>query len=112
MFGRKSKDSSDEPAKKSGFEKLSEASAKEGGLGAWNEIAKGCAGVESASFNLKEAEKARERGDKAEEKQSNRWVEASLDSAEKSLKRGKDIVEAELEKRDNETGERKRGWFR
>lgn len=107
MFGRK-KD--DEP-EKSGFERLAEESEKEGGLGSWNEIAKGCAGIQSASYNKKAAEEASDRGDEEEEKRSNHWTKGSLDAAEKSLNRARDMVEDELEKRDNETGERKRGWF-
>lgn len=107
MFGRKKNDDSE----KSGFDRLAEESEKEGGLGAWNEIAKGCAGIEGAKFNFHEAEKAHDRGDERELNESKRWTDASLNAAEKSLNRAKDIVEGEIEKRDNETGERKRGWF-
>lgn len=108
MFGRKK---NDDESEKSGFDRLSEESEKEGGLGSWNEIAKGCAGIEGAKFNFHEAEKASDRGDERELNESKRWTDASLNAAEKSLNRAKDIVEGEIEKRDNETGERKRGWF-
>lgn len=108
MFGRRKND--DDDAKKSGYERLSEESEKEGGLGAWNEIAKGCAGIQSASYNKKEAERASDRGDDEEEERSNRWTSASLDAAEKSLERARAKVEDELEKRDNESGKR-RGLF-
>lgn len=107
MFGRKKNDDSE----KTGFDRLAEESEKEGVLGTWNEIAKGCAGIEGAKFNFEEAEKARDRGDEQELNESKRWVDASLNAAEKSLNRAKGMVEGEIEKRDNETGERKRGWF-
>lgn len=108
MFGRKKADGESGGEKR---DRLSEESEKEGGLGAWNEIAKACNGIEGAKFNFHEAEKARDRGDERELKESKRWTDASLDAAEKSLNRAKDMVEGEIEKRDNETGERRRGWL-
>lgn len=107
MFGRKKNDESDEEKR----DRLSEESEKEGGLGSWNEITKACNGIEGAKFNFKEAEKASDRGDERELNESKRWTDASLKAAEKSLDRAKDMVEGEIEKRDNETGERRRGLF-